>query len=441
MTNTFTNQFCRFAKRNTYGGALRAIGGGVFMGMLTLAGTSTAQADLSTASLSFQKEDVNENNHIESVAAGRFRSGSIDDLVYIDDDNNIQYRKSKGTRGDFDGSQQVSSNYTYQHLWSVDLNNDGLDDLVSVDSGQSIYVLLTSTDASPTPFQFPTTINMNADSSTTINDLDFADFNGDGNIDIAMISTYVYSLVSGGEQPITSFYSQGQYGIALGNGNGTFQPPTVSGTAATAHGTNIGIFTAFFDGRVAAGDFNGDGKADVAFCYHMLASLTAPSSEVWPGNGDGTLDEENHLLVKHSDCQDVSAVLPHGPYNLRSKPNNHQATLLIGKDGHTHVLSFDQSWNTSYDITMGGTPQGPMGPFTDFNSDNYADVVFLDGHSSFTMSGWDWDNHSDQDIKTKYDMHLGGDLQRGDIGDFDGDSKMDVIGTDDEHINIYYNLQ
>lgn len=336
----------------------------------------------------------------------------------------------------------MSSSYNYQHLWSVDVNNDGLDDLVSIDNGQSIYVLLASTTLSPTPFVYPTIINMGADSSTTINDLDFADFNGDGHVDIAMISSYTYTQVSGGsENPSTSLYFQGQYGIALGNGNGTFQKPVIDGTAASAHGTDAAQFTAAFEGRVAAGDFNGDGKADAAFCYHMLASFVAPSSEVWPGDGDGTLNEDNHLLVRHPDCQDVNAILPFGPFNTRSKPNNHKATLLIAKDGHTRVMTFNEDWSEISDTKMDHTPQGPMGPFTDFNSDGYADVVFLDGHSSFSLYGWDWNNLNDRDVSTKFDMDLGTDIQRGDVGDFDGDSKMDVIGTDDEHINIYYNQQ
>ncbi len=83
------------------------------------------------------------------------------------------------------------------------------------------------------------------------------DFNGDGNIDL------VASLNAGGDQ----WY----FAVFLGNGDGTF---TSSGT----FGGFVGI------GTVIAGDFNGDGKLDLAF----PATQTFAGIFVALGNGDGT---------------------------------------------------------------------------------------------------------------------------------------------------------
>jgi hypothetical protein len=64
--------------------------------------------------------------------------------------------------------------------------------------------------------------------------------------------------------------------VALGNGNGTFQPPSI--IAPQGFG---------FVGPLAVADFTGDGKLDVY------------ADGIFPGNGDGTLQSINdgHLIL------------------------------------------------------------------------------------------------------------------------------------------------
>src|SRR4029077_15887674 len=83
-----------------------------------------------------------------------------------------------------------------------------------------------------------------------------ADFNGDGNLDVAVVNTAINQL--------------GDVSILLGNGDGSFGPPTAYG---------LGEVPEF--GR--AGDFNHDG--------HMDLAVTTNSNHVavFLGNGDGTL--------------------------------------------------------------------------------------------------------------------------------------------------------
>jgi hypothetical protein len=77
-----------------------------------------------------------------------------------------------------------------------------------------------------------------------------ADFNGDGNLDIA---------TSGGS-------------LLLGKGDGTFQNAQDYGSA----------------GSVAVGDFNGDGIPDLAVVHPGSGSGPDGSVEILLGNGDGT---------------------------------------------------------------------------------------------------------------------------------------------------------
>ena len=95
--------------------------------------------------------------------------------------------------------------------------------------------------------------------TTTINNAGTivqGDFNGDGKPD----------LVTGGGPA-----SQNQLTLRLGNGDGTFQAPTVIGTAGDSQIRDL-----------LAADINNDGKLD------LVASIYGTGFEVFYGNGDGT---------------------------------------------------------------------------------------------------------------------------------------------------------
>jgi hypothetical protein len=86
-------------------------------------------------------------------------------------------------------------------------------------------------------------------------DLQVGDFNGDGILDLA---------IEGGAEnfPIS---------VALGNGDGKFQPPVTITNADGGCG---------FGQTMLVSDFNGDGNLDIAFC-------TATSIGILLGNGTG----------------------------------------------------------------------------------------------------------------------------------------------------------
>jgi FG-GAP-like repeat len=134
------------------------------------------------------------------------------------------------------------------------------------------------------------------------------DFNHDGKIDVAIAN----SICSWGETVNT-------VSILLGNGNGSFQAP-VSFPA----GNN--------PASVAVGDFNRDGKLDVAVPIYSGQYSVADNVEVFLGNGDGTLQTGTNFYVDSSPLQVVVADL-NGDGKLDLAAANYgvgEVSVLIG---------------------------------------------------------------------------------------------------------------
>jgi uncharacterized protein (TIGR03437 family) len=112
-------------------------------------------------------------------------------------------------------------------------------------------------------YQGPTFYQVSAgNGSWTTSGLALGDLNGDGKPDVAVASV--------DEQ------LDGVVSVFMGNGNGTFQAPQIAITMGS--GEDLA-------GSIAIGDFNGDGKGDLAYFYN---NVNAPIVAVALGAGNGT---------------------------------------------------------------------------------------------------------------------------------------------------------
>jgi len=204
------------------------------------------------------------------------------------------------------------------------------------------------------------------------------DFNHDGKLDVAVICS---ALPKGQGGCVTS--GAGVL-VALGNGDGTFQPPVYYGTAngasvitaADLNGDgNLGLVTdgvctllgngdgtfkpatcsspVNTAGTMVLGDFNGDGKLDVALLSYSSSSYFI---NVYLGKGDGTF--ASPLIYPAPVGAGVS--LAAGDFN-----NDGRTDLVVGSaDGVTNAVVFLQTVAgvSPTSIAFGNQPVGKKSP-------------------------------------------------------------------------------
>jgi hypothetical protein len=271
----------------------------------------------------------------------------------------------------------------------ADFDGDGKKDIALAGGAGSAQIVLGNGDGTlPQQVQYSL---VGAPSAIAI-----ADFNNDGKPDLVL--------------PNCSAQCQNAtLSVLLGNGNGSFQPHKDS---------PVGGFASF----ITTGDFNGDGKQDVAVTNQQDAAIT-----VILGNGDGSFQPGVNYSV-----------------------GNHPAGIVTGDFNHDGVLdlavanpfdSTNQRDNTVF-ILIGngdGTFKPPTafqagpGPLRlavgDFNRDGKLDLAVADagtpaqgpGLVSILLGNGDGTFQSHQD--TAIDTSIASAVI---AGDFNGDGKLDL---------------
>jgi hypothetical protein len=273
------------------------------------------------------------------IVAGDFDGDGNDDIALVrpgdasvNDDGDVTIFLGNGD-GTFRQSQVLTPGKNPSFIVVADLNGDQRLDLVVITTGdKSVDVLLGNGDGS-----FQSQIAYAA--QTTPGRLTVVDIDLDGKKDLA---------VSGSPFGLSGYF-------LLGNGDGTFrQGPTVGDI-------------------VAAGDFNSDGKPDLAEEGCTIISIFPPKSScfwyLYLGNGDGTFQARISIGQPVSAAADIDG---DGKLDLIGRSGSSpQAQVLLGNGDGT----FQQP------VVFPINSTDVLSQVVDVNADGAPDLVMIDQNS------------------------------------------------------------
>jgi hypothetical protein len=309
----------------------------------------------------------------------------IPDLVLGSNVVSIYLGKADGTytEGATISVQQAPTSYP---IVSPDFNGDGIPDLaVPLYGSNDIAILLGKGDGT---FAEPVLASVPG-SSVDIEQIVAGDFNGDGIPDLAVID---------GDSSTVD--------ILLGNGDGTF-------TAETTNPPISGIPL-----NLTTGDFNGDGKTDLA------VTENSGTIAILLGNGDGTFAPSGSVNSASSGSPSPIAV---ADFNRDGKLD---IAVTVGTGTSEAVVVLTGNGNGTFNSPSSG--QNPTSTsvtwiqVADFNQDGAPDVVLADSSGSATVFLNNGGGLLSQSFPVVSGLSVPYYLEVG-VGDLNGDGYPDIV--------------
>ena len=301
-----------------------------------------------TSSVALSASSVHAGSNPTSAAVGDFNGDGKLDLAVTNAGVSILL-------GNGDGAFRAPVTYATGNSPSSvavgDFNRDGKVDLAVANSGASNGVASVSVLLGRGDGTFNPAVNYSGGFGSL--SLAVGDFNRDGKLDL-----------------VEANFSTGNVTILLGNGNGTFQAPR-------SYGTN-GAPTS-----VAVGDFNRDGKLDLVVANLVNNSGGTGSMGVLLGNGDGTFQPVvNYGLGSNPDSVAIGDFNGDGKLDLAvansgGYGNPASMKLLLGNG--------NGSFQPALEFVGAGSPNPSSLAVGDFIGHGRLDVAVADGSTVTTL--------------------------------------------------------
>jgi hypothetical protein len=241
------------------------------------------------------------------------------------------------------------------------------------------------------------------------------DFNGDGKPDLVVTAC--------GQNPNVTLTCQ--LLVYLGNGDGTFSQ------SAAIPEDSLYIFS-----EPVIGDFNGDGKLDVAVAFGN--STGSNGIMVFLGNGDGTL--QSGVLSTISDIANLGAV---GDFDGDGKLDLVGTILTSPTNGQLELSFFHGNGDGTF------TPSSTSYPLTgylaqtlaaDLNADGKLDLILLQfqspstGPDTFTLTAMLGNGNGT--FQPQVDYSIGTSINNIVLGDFSANGKLDLAWSNNSNTFI-----
>lgn len=320
--------------------------------------------------------------NLSGVVVGDFNRDGHPDLLMIDSPNNGSTNTIHVLLGNGDGTFQQPSldsvaTGALSAVVSGDFNGDGILDIAVTDSVNNTVTVLLGTGNG----LFASLSPMPVGSGPTA--LAAADLNGDGKADLVVAN-----------------FGSTTLNVFLGNGDGTF----TSAGSVPAASPSFG----FGPVGVVAGDFDNDGKLDIA------VALTSNAMSMLKGNGNGTFQAAvTSIIFNFPNPTSIAATDFDGDGNLDLVITAGPVLLLRGNGN----LQFQPP------VAFNAQPGSTAIVIADMNGDNHPDIVtadsFSDGVSVLIGGG------STVVATHKYSGPLFVDHLA--VGDFNGDGHPDTV--------------
>ncbi len=260
----------------------------------------------------------------------------------------------------------------------ADLNRDGKADLVFANAnGNLVGVLLGNGNGT-----FRTEVDYTVPGASWVG---VADFNGDGIPDLAVSNSQ------------NDTFNGSHFYVLQGNGDGTFRPATAFPVTGTV-----------YPNALAVGDFNRDGKADLA-----LASSWNDRIAVFLGNGDGTFQAAANYPATAANAIVVGDFNGDGKADLAVGSSTSLVHILLGNgDGTFRAAISYPTAHPAYYITA-----------ADFNGDGKLDVAIAEiGVNVAVFLG-----RGDGTLQSPLTFTTSADVLRFTSADMNGDGKPDLV--------------
>jgi hypothetical protein len=356
---------------------------------LVAQGTPTAALSLTSSASRCQPFVSNplysEGSSPSAVAVGDFNGDGIPDLVTAGWFTHNLYVLLGRKDGTFAKGQSVSDAADFPRKLVVgDFNNDGKLDVAIADEGGSVDVLLGNGDGTFQPA-------LRSGAGNAVEYIAVGDFNHDGKLDIAAVAfglTQVQVMLGKGDgtfrKPInysTSLpFSVDSVAVADFNGDGNLDLAVTNSGTEQAPGNSVSVFFGKGDGgfgspkeftvgempfSITAADFNGDGKIDLA-----IANLVDGTASVLLNKGNGEFRPATSYSAGH----------PFAPSGIAAISFESGSAPGLAISGVAGVFVLANKGDGTFTSAQGYNPPSSHDPVVaDFNGDGKADLALAIG--------------------------------------------------------------